>query len=465
MMLTKMHWTIAMASALLLLSLGVAHGKENITEAFERDGSDSIEDGIEEVDLELARLCTDASDLQYLHFNANMGSIVFKDCTWVGDQPGERCTLTLTDGQEDSKGNKSSKATATATARTGKRTGRQTQTPLMLSDKCPLSCGLCPSAPLEPGQLETDSFVADLERNADFLTSDLTVKEIKLLDQAARRRKRNRKTKTKNKKPCNCPDGHGGGDGDDDDDDDESSTPTGNPSLRPSLTLRPTVNPTLTPSLSLLTMAPTAGPPVSAPTVSPTVTTSTSSSTSSSSGSTTTSTFWTSSSSTIWSSSSTTISSTSDSSVKAAVDGTAISAVQSGVNNQKRSKNRMLATVLSVVPLLILLLIFCCLVRKRKRTVPMNKLEDDTDESDDEYPILQTKSADSIGSRFLKVIGYFNGRQNDEQVDVHRCKSAICDVCDPQASQVMSMDSYDVIFENPTKVEEGERYRVKEVEC
>lgn len=95
----------------------------------------------------------------------------------------------------------------------------------------------------------------------------------------------------------------------------------------------------------------------------------------------------------------------------------------------------------------------------------MDKLEDDTDESNDEYPILKTKSAESIGSRFLKVIGYFNGRQDDERVNVHRCNSAICDVCEPQASQVMSMDSYDVIFENATTVEEGDRYRAKEVEC
>jgi hypothetical protein len=119
--------------------------------------------------------------------------------------------------------------------------------------------------------------------------------------------------------------------------------------------------------------------------------------------------------------------------------------------------------VLSVVPLLLLLLVFCCLLRKLKKA-KRGKDDEDTDDSDEGYPIHKTKSADSSGSRFIKVLGYFNGRQDDARTDVHRCSSALCDVCDPTPRQVLSVDSYNGVY-GTSKLEERERYLIREVEC
>lgn len=128
----------------------------------------------------------------------------------------------------------------------------------------------------------------------------------------------------------------------------------------------------------------------------------------------------------------------------------------------------MLAIILTVIPLVLLLLVICCLLRWKKRRAGI-KEDPDTDDSDTEYPIHKTKSADSDESRFKKVLGYFNGRQDDARTDVHICTSATCEVCDHSPRRVMSVDSYTDELANPTTLEEGERYRVKdrvkEMEC
>jgi len=101
------------------------------------------------------------------------------------------------------------------------------------------------------------------------------------------------------------------------------------------------------------------------------------------------------------------------------------------------------------------------MMKKRKNKVV------DVDETP--YPIHKTKSAESGTSRFFRVLSHFNGRQDDERTDVHRCSSALCHTCDPSIPhRVMSVDSYKdgvdsyrdeyTIVKAPT----GERYRVDE---
>jgi len=501
-----------MASALLLLSLRVAQGlDENTTGA-----SEIGEDGIIEVELELARLCTDDKFLKYLHFDANHGSTSFKDCSWVQEDYDVRCKLKAKKEKPNEK-------------KVGRKGGLSDQkTPLILRDICPLACGLCPTAPLK---LKPERNMDLLE--AEFLTADLTVEEIKELDERRRRRKRNRKKKKKNRKPCpTCPngeghndgdgddrgnvDGDGDGDGDDDGDDNPQPQPgdgdgngNGNgpgpqPQPQPgdgngngndgvgSNTFAPSEVPRISdaPTISVSTLTTFSGTiattmidtpeetnqesqqesqqgtqkvTTAGTTAGTTDITSSASWTGTESGSWTgtESGSWTGTVSGTWSGSwtGTTSGTATDSTIPPAANIDAlISGQESSVD--KSSKNRMLAIFLSVVPLLLLLLLFsCCLLRKMKSAEEKEKGDDEsTDDSDDGYPIHKTKSCDSLGSRILKVLGYFNGRQNDSRTDVHRCTSAVCDVCDNRPIQVMSLDSYNDDY--------AERYREEvDVEC
>eukprot|EP00535_Pseudo-nitzschia_heimii_P013613 CAMPEP_0197193964 /NCGR_PEP_ID=MMETSP1423-20130617/28375_1 /TAXON_ID=476441 /ORGANISM="Pseudo-nitzschia heimii, Strain UNC1101" /LENGTH=542 /DNA_ID=CAMNT_0042647301 /DNA_START=160 /DNA_END=1788 /DNA_ORIENTATION=- len=156
-------------------------------------------------------------------------------------------------------------------------------------------------------------------------------------------------------------------------------------------------------------------------------------------------------------------------------DDAAVSSVVEGQEssvNDKGVNRRTLAVVLSVVPILLLLLIFCCVrrskMKKRARRKKLAAVEDTDDNSEyadeDGYRIPKAKSTDSIGSRFMKVLGYFNGRQDDERNNVKRCTSSLCDACDEHPHQIMSVDSYENAFAM-SKVTDDDRYQVDEVEC
>jgi hypothetical protein len=430
MMATTTHFTrIALSSVLLMLLLGKSQGRQpknaggvvGATSGVDIDIEFTVEDGMEEIEQELARLCIDDPYLKYLHFNANLGSTSFEDCTWVRDSPDERCELQSSNGGSHEIGRST------------------TPLPSLLRDICPFSCGLCPTNYINP---ETD-----IDRNGNVSTDDLTRKQIKELEIRIRRQKQNLKKKRKGRKPCPCPDGqdpngqgHGGGGGND----------TGVQS-------------------SPLEESPTQTPGTDASTSSPT---SSITSTTSFEGSYTGS--WTSSYTGSWTTSFTSSSTSSSTSTPAdggAIIGSVITGQQSSQNNNGITNRTKLIVALSVIPIVLLLLVCCCLIRRAKKIADKsdnNKSggdDSDTDESDSRYPIHKTKSCDSEESRFAKVLGYFNGRQDDTRTDVHVCTSAVCETCNPRSPRrVMSLDSYQDEFAM-SKVEEGERYRVKEVEC
>ena len=385
----------------------------------------TAEDGMDEIEQELARLCIDDPYLKYLHFNANLGSTSFEDCTWVRDSPDERCELQSSNGGSHEIGRST------------------TPTPSLLRDICPLSCGLCPTNYLNP---ETD-----IDRNGNVSTDDLTMEQIKELEIRLRRQKQNLKKKRKGRKPCPCPDGQdpngqGHGGGGDNDIGDQSSPLEQSP-----------------------TQTPGTDPPTSLPTSSFSSTSSyTGSWTSSYAGS------WSSSYAGSWTSSYTgsyTSSWTSTTEDGAVIIGSVITGQQSSQNNNGITNRTKLIIALSVIPIVILLLVCCCLIRRAKKMADKsdnNKSggdDSDTDESESRYPIHKTKSCDSEESRFAKVLGYFNGRQDDARTDVHVCTSAVCETCNHRSPRrVMSLDSYQDELAM-SKVEEGERYRVKQVEC
>ena len=121
-----------------------------------------------------------------------------------------------------------------------------------------------------------------------------------------------------------------------------------------------------------------------------------------------------------------------------AVVTSAISGQQSMMND---GQTRRLIVSVSIASILLLLLTLCCLARwRKKRNAERENKEDsykddyDTDESALEYPIHQTKSADSVESFLQRVIVHFNGQRDDARTDVHTCSSAVCDVCEETPS-------------------------------
>lgn len=384
----------------------------------------SSEDGLEEVQQERGRLCVDEPFLKYLHFDANHGSTTYKDCEWVGEFPHERCELEVSPSTRIE--------------------------PVKLKDKCPSSCGLCPEVLLEA---ETDE-----ERNAEITAGDLSAAELKELERE-KRQKRNEKKKRKGRKPCPCPD-----------EEEQSDTPTeapisgldtSSPTLSPVSAPVSVPFPTLTPTSQVATREPTSFPTFGDTTYSPTVSTSsTSTSTSTGSGTlygTFSGTLYGTFSGTLSGSSSTSFPNTST--LSSSTDNGAVAAVIDGQQSSvSGSNNRRLAIILSVVPLMLLLLIFFCLLRMMKKR--KNKV---VDVDDTPYPIHKTKSAESGTSRFFRVLSNFNGRQDHERTDVHRCSSALCHTCDPSIPhRVMSVDSYKDEY-TIVKPAEGERYRVDEI--
>ena len=377
---------------------------------------DDSEDGLKEIEQELERLCNDTPDLQYLHFNANHGSTSIKDCSWVGEKPFNRCELEVDGGFGKEKKEVSSK-----------------KTPLLLRDVCPLSCGLCPTDPLDQQDPHLDFTDSQLD------SDDLTMEQIKKIEERRRRRKRNRKKKKKNRKPCPCPE-----------EEDNSDAPTSIP-----VTDSPTGSPISTPSPTrTVTDAPT-------PAITLTSTQTSTSTFTSTSTSTSTSTI-TSSNSFSSSNRLSIIGGSLGDPIVAAV----VSGQESGVN--KKKYNRTLVIVLATAPLLLLLLLIFCCIRHRLKQSHKDYLEennsDESDEEDEDFLIHKVKSVDSLGSRLLRVLGYFNGRENDARTDVHQCNSAVCEVCSPRIQQpVMSIDSYTDMYSGP-RGQRGERYKVREEE-
>lgn len=459
---------------------------------------------------QINKLCTDDSFLKYLHFNANRGITSFKGCDWVGEDPYVRCTLEATNGVTTGATNGVEKVAKTTKTSGRRRLGRPPKTSrqqeveqeveqevLLLKDFCPLSCGLCPTAPLPPqGELIADNLTLK-----EFMLIDLSPNQLEIFEDERPRPNGNGPKKPKKVKPCDCPGADHNGDITIGPDDKIPPTQTPPPTPTtiidetPTPTLPPTQNPTLPPSFS--SSSPTTVPAIavtSAPTASETIG-GTNSGTSSTTSSETSSETWsgstggtsigsfgatTSGTTSVTTSATTSGTSTGSSAQNAAID-SIITGQQSSLNN--RSRNRKLAIFLSVVPILILLLVCCCLLRRKKRRAEQRKnaAVEDTDNSDDEeadYPIHKTKSADSIGSRFKKAFAFFNGRQDDERTDVRRCNSSFCNVCGDgpcdhhSPRRILSVDSFDnqttATFFKPGK----DRYRManedrmsNEVEC
>lgn len=418
----RTHGTqIAMTSVLLVSFRGGAHatiGSFMNTRSSVFDVSN--ENTMEEIEEQFARLCINDPYLKYLHFDANLGSTSFEDCTWVGESPDDRCILHASNGGQSTIGS---------------------TTPTLLRDICPLSCGLCPPELLDYASRAT-------EREDNFLTDDeITLEEIKELEIKLRRKKRNFKTKRKGRKPCPCPDGHnhGGGDGEE----------QGDGPIIPSPTEAPT-----DPGTEMPTYFPTYSDTSSATSEETTEATlavsfSATSSITSTYTSVYTSTFTTSN----------TLSSTEIG------NGSVITSVVSGQKSiSNGSQNRRVIVSLSVLSALLLLLTFYCLAcwRKKRNAEEGNKdvsdeEDSDTDESAPEYPIHKTKSADSVDSFLQRVLVHFNGQRDDARTDVHTCTSAVCDVCNNTPRRVMSVDSYS--NQRRKKKETQDRYRTKEMEC
>ena len=117
-----------------MLSLGESHGRK-----LQYMGGVDIggEDGIDELEQQLAWLCTDDPYLKYLHFNANRGTTSFQDCSRVAESPTDRCTLQGSNG-----GRSEIQSTDGATSA------------FLLSDACRLSCGLCPTDILDHSEVD-----------------------------------------------------------------------------------------------------------------------------------------------------------------------------------------------------------------------------------------------------------------------------------------------------------------------
>lgn len=446
-MMVMTHWTIAFASALLMLSIGEVQGTNLRNGVSYESGVDNSEDGIFEVLEERRRLCYDDPYLKYLHFNANLGSTSFEDCEWVGADKPDRCILPATNGRIQN-------------------TVLDGTTPLQLKHLCPKACGEC-EPPLEAAAAAEEeeppleaAAAAEEEEELDREiynppTDDLTAQQIKELEIKLRRQKMNQKKKRKGKKPCPCPEGtpHGGnGGGGGDGSDPGDPTDPGGPIAAP------VAAPTMAPLIPQ-TMVPTTDSTFSG----------------SSSGT------WTGSWSSTWTGTSTstfvytsefTTTGTVGASWSGSFSGTdftpdinaVISGQESSIN--KKEANKRLAITLSVIPLLLLLLVFYCLIR-RMRASREGKAESDTDDSEGgDFPIHKTKSVDSAGSRFLRVLGYFNGRQDDSRCDVHHCTSATCEICaNDTPKQVRSIDSYRDEYDRTKEERRKERYMVNEVEC
>ena len=316
------------------------------------------EDSSEEVAQELARLCTDEPHLKYRHFNQNLGTNTFQDCSWVKMDPTGRCDLEMHDVvQARNRG-------------VGK---------LYLSDMCPLSCGRCPTAPLDE---------KEIPRKNIYSTNDLTATEVKKINRQHKKKQAKRQANRGKREPCPCPD-----------DEHQGDTNEGDGIRVPSPVPPPTAAPTLAPA-----------DPTESPTSMPTSET----------------TSWTTSTSTFWSS--TSLTSTTTFWTSEAVNAT-ISSQTAAVDDGLDS--RTLAIILAVVPAVLLLCLFCCICRCRKRK--KSKVTD--------YPIHNVKSTDTFGSRILNVLSYFNGRQHDERVDVHKGPS-ITDRRPDSVHRVMSVESY-----------------------
>ena len=536
-MLSKKRWTNVLVSILLILSLETTYGQESAT-ATESEDVESLVDP----------LCEDDPYLKYLHFNANAGTTKYEGCDWVGEDPYERCSLQASPQSTNGKPKttKKAKAAVSIVARTRAKRGRKGKEPdqqteldlqtnreappedppeepeqepeqepepeqeiVELRSLCPLSCGLCPTAPLPP-KTDTDGI-------SGLSPEDLTTEEIEGLDLSPKElevveEERQQQVKVKVVKKvqkCDCPDGHDG---------DDENSPTAAPTIpgntgAPNAPRPPTAEPTTFPividsfppspdnrrTASPTNLGPprtepptipeTLGPPLSTsrPTPQPTVNlnrppvpdstdaptfAATAFPTFAATAPLTSSTTWTSTWTSTWSSTGTssfsgTYSTTGTSSAPEtaeAVIGAVLEGQEASIN--KSSTNRTLAIVLSVVPIIILLVVFWCLLRKMKQRARRKEDAADTDDNSEygdegDHHLRKTRSADSIGSRFMKVLGYFNGRQSDQRNDVKRCASSLCDACDEHPHQIMSIDSYENAY---VMSKSDDKYEV-EVEC
>lgn len=446
---------VAASSTLLVLSLGGSYGRRlNTSRGIIGEATVDIagDNDIEDLEQELAWLCSDDPYLAYLHFNANLGTTSYQDCAWVAASPTDRCMLQAS-------------TTTSTSGRSSVELNDGSTTGYLLQDACPLSCGLCPTDIVNP---ETD-----IDRDGNLSTDDLTWEQIKELEIRLRRRKQNLKRKRKGRKPCPCPDGqhdgggggnnngggnNGGGGGGGDDFDfiteapQESSVPRTTPS--PTVMLGPDADePTYYPTFA----------DTSAPTVGGTqqVTSELTSGYTSEYTSEYTSMYT--SEYTAMYTSQYTSEYTQD---NAAVIGAVISGQQSSSVNNGSATRRLIVILVSAIIFMLLFMALCCFVcvMRRRAGGKGSRGDSDTDESDQvAYPIHKTTSANSDESRFRRVLRHFNGRQDDSRTDVHACTSVMCEVCDNRPRRVKSVDSYKDEYAL-SKLEE-ERYKVKEVEC